>query len=255
MTTSQAAAPSTVRRARHWIEKAHIGTWRSKDPLPLLLVLLTFTTGLVDAVSYLGLGRVFTANMTGNVVLLGFALAGTKGLSVSASGLALGAFLIGAAGGGRLGAWLDGGPRHKWLLAFAVAETVLVSAAALSARGLGLQASVAARAPVIVLTAVAMGMRNATVRRLAVPDLTTTVLTLTLTALAADSWFAGGANPRPVRRVAAVAAMLAGAFFGAVLVLHHGLAIPLVLASTITIVVAALYALYSVGQNPVERTR
>ena len=41
------------------------------DPLPLILVVLTVTTGLVDAVSVLGLGRIFTANMTGNVVFLG----------------------------------------------------------------------------------------------------------------------------------------------------------------------------------------
>ena len=44
--------------------------------LPAVLVGLTAVTGLVDAVSYLALGHVFTANMTGNVVFLGFALAG-----------------------------------------------------------------------------------------------------------------------------------------------------------------------------------
>src|SRR5437868_15296221 len=53
-------------------------------PLARALLALTFTTGLVDAVSYLGLGRVFTANMTGNVVLLGFGVAGAGGLPVVA---------------------------------------------------------------------------------------------------------------------------------------------------------------------------
>ena len=72
------------------------------DPLPPLLIALTLTTGIVDAVSYLGLGRVFTANMTGNVVLLGFAIAGAQGLSVSASLIALATFLAGAALGGRI---------------------------------------------------------------------------------------------------------------------------------------------------------
>ena len=80
---------------------------------------------------------------------------------------------------------------------------------------------------VIVLTAVAMGLRNATVRRLAVPDLTTTVLTLTLTGLAADSSLAGGNNPRPLRRIFSVVAMFAGAAIGAIL-LRYGLALPLV---------------------------
>ena len=72
-----------------------------------------------------------------------------------------------------------------------------------------------------------MGLRNATVRRLAVPDLTTTVLTLTLTGLAADSSLAGGNNPRPLRRIFSVVAMFAGAAIGAIL-LRYGLALPLV---------------------------
>ncbi len=57
--------------------------------LPAVLVGLTAVTGLVDAVSYLALGHVFTANMTGNVVFLGFALAGAPGLSVMRSGMAV----------------------------------------------------------------------------------------------------------------------------------------------------------------------
>src|ERR1022692_4290835 len=75
----------------------------SKDGrLPPLLVALTAVTGLVDAFSYLVLGHVFVANMTGNVVFLAFALAGAKGFSLAASALALGAFVLGAMGSGRL---------------------------------------------------------------------------------------------------------------------------------------------------------
>src|ERR1700742_1236078 len=77
---------------------------RRKDSLPATLLALTLVTGVVDAVSFLGLGRVFTANMTGNVVLLGFAVAGAPGLSISRSLVSLAAFLAGAAIGGRLGA-------------------------------------------------------------------------------------------------------------------------------------------------------
>lgn len=70
--------------------------------MPPLLVVLTFVSGLVDAVSYLGLDHVFVANMTGNVALLGFALAGDRELSGAASILALAAFLLGAWAAGRL---------------------------------------------------------------------------------------------------------------------------------------------------------
>jgi uncharacterized membrane protein YoaK (UPF0700 family) len=81
---------------------------RAEAALPALLVALTAVTGMVDAVSYLGFGHVFTANMTGNVVLLGFALAGAGQVSIPASLVAIAAFLAGAAGAGRLG-------RHRWI--------------------------------------------------------------------------------------------------------------------------------------------
>ena len=65
-------------------------------PLPPLLISMTLVTGLVDAFSYLLLGHVFVANMTGNVVFLGFALAGAPGFSVVASLAALASFASGA---------------------------------------------------------------------------------------------------------------------------------------------------------------
>jgi hypothetical protein len=69
-----------------------------------------------------------------------------------------------------------------------------------------------------------MGIRNVTIRKLAVPDLTTTVLTLTVTGLAGDSSLAGGSNPRWLRRSASVLAVFAGAAAGAVLVRHSAFA-------------------------------
>src|ERR1039458_3662728 len=81
-------------------------------PLTPMMVALTFVTGLVDAASYLKLGHVFVANMTGNVVFLGFALAGAGGLSSGASLAALGSFLIGALAGGWLGAHYPGHRGH-----------------------------------------------------------------------------------------------------------------------------------------------
>jgi len=71
-------------------------------PLPPLLLVLTVVTGVVDAASILRLGRVFVANMTGNVVFTGFALARAPGFSLSASLAALAGFLVGALGGGSL---------------------------------------------------------------------------------------------------------------------------------------------------------
>ena len=90
------------------------------------------------------------------------------------------------------------------------------------------------RYALIVLLAVAMGIQNATARRLAVPDLTTTVLTQTLTGIAADSRLGGGSGAKTVRRVLAVAAMLVGAIVGALLLLEVA---PLALAGAILAVV------------------
>src|SRR2546427_445595 len=96
--------------------------------LRLLLLLLTVTTGLIDAVSVLGLGRVFTANMTGNVVFLGFALARVPGFSLVRSLAALAAFLAGAVIGGRLAIRLEGS-RGRWLATVAAVESSLLFAA------------------------------------------------------------------------------------------------------------------------------
>src|SRR5436309_1178157 len=78
-------------------------------PLPPLMLTLTVVTGLVDAVSYLALGHVFVANMTGNVVFLAFAFAGAQGLSALASVVSMAAFLVGALAGGRVfNCWVFG---------------------------------------------------------------------------------------------------------------------------------------------------
>jgi uncharacterized membrane protein YoaK (UPF0700 family) len=180
---------------------------------------MTVVTGLVDAVSFLSLGHVFTANMTGNVVLLGFATAGVPEVSVARSLTALVAFLVGAAMGGLILARSGSGAVLRSALATFGIEGACLAAATVAAIGYD---PGAAEKPqlyaMIVFTSVAMGMRNAGVRKLAIPDLTTTVLTLTITGLAADSSLAGGANPRWQRRSAAVLALFAGAAIGAILV-------------------------------------
>ena len=202
-----------------------------------MLVALTVVTGLVDGVSYLALGHVFVANMTGNVVLLGFAIAGAAGLSASASLASIGAFMVGALAGGRVGVRY-GGHRARHLRAAAAISASLVVIAVILAAIVGQPVPLGARYALIVLLALAMGMQNATARRLAVPDLTTTVLTLTLTGVAADSHAAGGAGGHPGRRLIAVAAMLAGALISAVLVLNVDLPAPLGIAVVLLVAVA-----------------
>src|ERR1700758_3322999 len=109
-----------------------------RHPLARTLLVLTFTTGLVDAVSYLGLNHVFTANMTGNVVLLGFGIAGRGGLPVVAPLVSLGAFLVGAGGGGLLAR--AAGDRHVRHLGVAIAiEIVLIAVAAVLAATIGIR--------------------------------------------------------------------------------------------------------------------
>jgi uncharacterized membrane protein YoaK (UPF0700 family) len=198
-------------------------------PLPVLLLVLTMVTGLVDAVSYLKLGHVFVANMTGNVVFLGFAVAGANDLSIPASLVAIAAFMAGALAGGRLGS--SAGHHRGRFLAIATYIKIALVGTALIISMLALDPDAdLVRYALIVLLALAMGLQNATARRLGVPDLTTTVLTLTLTGLAADSTPAGGANPNPGRRLLATATMFLGAAIGAFLIFHVGVSAVLALA-------------------------
>ena len=230
-----------------------------RDPahgsLPVLLLVLTAATGLIDAVSILGLGRVFVANMTGNVVFLGFALAGAPGFSLAPSLAALAGFLAGALAGGRLvHCWA--GNRGRLLrnitalefglvaLSTVIATAITTVITAVSPAGPPAVAAVAVAA----LLAVAMGLQNTMARRLAVPDLTTTVLTMTLTGIAAD------AHRSPTgtiaRRVLAVLTMFAGAVAGALLVLHTSLAwalAPAALALAVVVLVATAASRHPAG--------
>jgi uncharacterized membrane protein YoaK (UPF0700 family) len=215
------------------------------------LLILTAVTGLIDAVSYLRMGHVFVANMTGNVVFLGFSLQPGSGLSLPASAVAIGGFLAGALAGGRLAVHLtDRLP--TWLrTAFTIQAVILAVVALLG--GLGVLTYTGHRA--LLTTAVlaaCFGLQNATVRRLAAPDLTTTVLTLTLVGLAADSHLAGGSGARPHRRLGSVLAMLAGAATGALLLqitsptVVIGLAAALVVVAT-TVLLVGVFPKYRVA--------
>jgi uncharacterized membrane protein YoaK (UPF0700 family) len=227
--STAAGQPSLPQRAARTI----------RHPLSRTLLVLTFTTGLVDAVSYLGIGHVFTANMTGNIVFLGFGIAGSGGLPVVAPLISLAAFLVGAGSGGVLASRLA--QRHAQHMACALLiEVLLVALAAILAAAVKVRANAVSGDAVIALLAFAMGVRNATIRRVAVPDLTTTVLTMTLTGLAADSQLFGGSGKGSVRRTTAVLAMLLGALAGALL-LKTSLFLPLAVAATLAFIILLAY--------------
>src|SRR5450631_2343673 len=125
-----------------------------EGPLPALLLVLTGVTGLVDAVSYLTLGQVFVANMTGNVVFLGFAVANAANFSVPASLTAIAAFLLGALAGGRLAARI-GNHRGQHLAIATYIQIALVCVALAVSVGLDPKDEVFSYA-LIVLLALAM---------------------------------------------------------------------------------------------------
>lgn len=208
-------------------------------PLPGLLLILTVVTGVVDSISILALGRVFVANMTGNVVFAGFAIVGAPGFSLSASLFALAGFLVGAAAGGAEITRV--GTDRATLLRAGTAAEVALAAVALVLAALSGDPGVShgtthiiagAFGPAITdalaaVLATAMGIQNAVARKLAVPDLTTTVLTMTLTGIGADLRAVlradathATAKSDLVRRLLAIGTMLAGALAGASLTLY-----------------------------------
>ncbi|MGW8760900.1 YoaK family protein [Streptomyces sp. NPDC055815] len=185
--------------------------------------MLTFVSGLVDAASFLGVGRVFVANMTGNVVFLGFALSGVAQLSALAAAVALTAFVSGVLAGG---AWRREAEAGRLFVPLMAVQTFLVAIAlAAEVAGWG-------RYAVLVPLASGMGLQNAVVHRLGVPDLTTTVMTRTLTGLAADR-----PGPATVRRGVSVALLAAGALSGGLLYARTGVEGVLVAVLVLLIVV------------------
>lgn len=181
-------------------------------------MVLTLVTGLVDATSFLGLGTVFVANQTGNVVLLGFALGGASGLPVFGPLIGLGSFAVGAV----LGRWLRG-DRGRLLTLGAAIECGLVATALVVVHFLS-----TVYVPIVPL-GLAMGLQNALVRRLRVPDLNTTVLTSTLTGLLSEPLLGG--QGRAGRRATSVVALFVGALIGGALVSYTGLTYTLGLAA------------------------
>lgn len=203
-----------------------------------MMMVLTFVTGVVDAVGFLGLDRVFVGNMTGNIVILGMAVAGADDLPVLGPAIALATFTAGAFVGGvvlrrRRKEWSGG--VSVLLLSGAVVLALLGAAFLVPAWSDSAALELVASS----ITAAAMGVQAAVARSLAVADVTTVVVTSTLTSLASESLVAGGIKGVWNRRFAAIAIIFAGALAGALL-LRLGVAVPLLLAALLTVVVVVI---------------
>jgi uncharacterized membrane protein YoaK (UPF0700 family) len=179
-------------------------------------MLLTLIAGMVDAVAFLGLEQVFAANMTGNVVLLGLGIAGAPTLSIDGPAVALAAFLLGAALVGRVEH--RGRSRHYYVVRLVRIELVVVAVAALLAIGFEADDD-ARRLLIIAVLAAMMGGRNESIRRIDLPELRTTVLTLAIAGFAAHE--AEGTRSRgDWLRFGGILAMVVGAIASALLVLN-----------------------------------
>lgn len=181
--------------------------------LPALLLALTVLSGIVDAASVLSLGHVFVANMTGNLVFIGFGLIHTAGFSLTGSVIAFGGFVLGVAG---CRSWFPARTQRLLVLRdVLIGHAVLLAIAATLCGVAGGNPTGAMRYAVVGVTALAMGGQNAVARRMGVGELTTTVMTGTVVTLISNLEKRGVAE---IRQTLSVLALVAGAVIGAGLV-------------------------------------
>ena len=202
-----------------------------------LMLALTFSTGVIDAVGFLGLDRVFTANMTGNVVILGMGLANVADLPVLGPLMALLGFITGAAFGGRTLSRSEAGWSIKTTGMLLVVASVQTTLAIIT-----LANSSLSRPSTTVLVAtlgIAMGLQAATARHIAVQDVTTVAVTATIAGLAADTATGRKGLAYWRRRISAILLIGLGACTGALLIQLH-ISAGLALAALITVTVTAV---------------
>jgi uncharacterized membrane protein YoaK (UPF0700 family) len=206
----------------------------------LALLLLTFATGLVDAVSVLVLGHVFVANMTGNVIFLGFWFVPHSGVDMTAAIVAFLSFVVGTIIGGRLARHLDSHVRRWLVVALALEVVGLVTLSVLAGAGV-VHYHDNGKLILIAGLAVAFGCQNATARQFGIQELSTTVLTSTIVGIGFDSRLAGGTGHREKLRYAVVLTMCGGAVLGATLTLV--VVAPIIaLAAVVVAASAAIFA-------------
>ncbi|MCV7099162.1 YoaK family protein [Mycobacterium palustre] len=178
------------------------------------LLLLTFATGLADSISILVLGHVFVANMTGNVIFLGFWLAPRTSIDLTAVAVALPTFVCTTILSGRLARHFDERTR-AWITTVLAAEVLLLLTLSVLAGAGVLHYHDNSKLIMIGVLAVTFGLQHSSARQFGIQELSTTVLTSTIVSLGLDSRLAGGTGARQTLRLSVVFTMCAGALVGA----------------------------------------
>jgi uncharacterized membrane protein YoaK (UPF0700 family) len=213
-------------------------TWPERD-YSLALLLLTAATGAIDGVSYLALDRVFTGNMTGNVLFIGFGLVGVEDIPVLNNLIALLTFMVGAVIGARV-------TRHSGRVKLPRSSLLLLLIGTVAVFALAVVWILVGRigTPVMIaitgVLALLLGAQAAAVKHVGIRDLSTVVVTMTMVNLSSDSRLAGGTGAAWLRRVAAIVMMGLGALGSAAVTLHWGGAYALLLAGAIMAVATVL---------------
>jgi uncharacterized membrane protein YoaK (UPF0700 family) len=203
------------------------------------LLLLTFATGIVDAVSVLALGHIFVANMTGNVIFLGFWFVPHSGIDLTAAIVAFVSFLAGTVLGGRFARHIDSEVRLWLTVALGGEVVVLLTLSILAGAGV-LNYHDNTKLILTAGLAVTFGSQNATARLFGIQELSTTVLTSTIVGLGFDSRLAGGTGHREKLRYTVVVTMCAGAVAGATIT-RFTVAPAIALAAAVVAVSAAIF--------------
>jgi uncharacterized membrane protein YoaK (UPF0700 family) len=178
------------------------------------LLLLTFATGLADSLSILVLGHVFVANMTGNVIFLGFWLAPRTSIDLTAVAVALPTFVTTTILSGRLSRHF-GIRTRPWITTVLSTEIVLLVTLSILAGAGVLHYHDNTKLIIIGFLAVTFGLQHSSARQFGIQELSTTVLTSTIVSLGIDSRLSGGTGERQKLRFTVVFTMCAGAFLGA----------------------------------------
>ena len=178
------------------------------------LLLLTFATGLADALSILVLGHVFVANMTGNVIFLGFWLAPRTNIDLTAVAVALPTFFCTTIFSGRLARHFGDRTRAWIITVLAMEILLLLTLSTLAGTGV-LHYHDNTKLLMIGLLAATFGLQHSSARQFGIQELSTTVLTSTIVSLGLDSRLAGGTGARQKLRFSVVFTICAGALLGA----------------------------------------
>lgn len=209
------------------------------------LLLLTFGTGMIDAISVLVLGHVFVANMTGNVIFLGFWLVPHSGVDMTAAVVSFVSFVIGTVIGGRFARHLAYEVR-VWITAALGTEVVLLTTLSILAGTGVLSYHDNGKLALIAGLAVTFGAQNAAARQFGIQELSTTVLTSTIVGIGSESRLAGGRGEREKLRFSVVVTMLAGAAVGATM--SRFMVAPVIALTAL--VAAASLAVFRYGPPP-----